>query len=62
MTLMCHKRRKITNNRFHAPCVSLEITQILSATFPSAIDNKGVTKGDDIKWIILCSLAYCKRR
>lgn len=35
---------------FHAPCILLETKQISSEDFHDAMDNKGVSQGDHVKW------------
>jgi hypothetical protein len=44
---------------FRAPYVLSEITQILFETFPDVMDNKGVTRGDNVKCVILYIIYIC---
>jgi hypothetical protein len=39
-----------TNNMLHAPCILLETKQISSHDFHNAMNNKGVIRGNHVKW------------
>jgi hypothetical protein len=52
LTLISRKETYDTNNLFHAQYALLESTIILSENVPDAMDNKGVTRGDNVKCFI----------
>jgi hypothetical protein len=38
---------------FHSPYIPLEALKMLSEALPDAMDNKGVIRGDHVKWFNL---------